>query len=218
MRHNIIKAIFEEKLIVIVRGFQKEEVCFFADAMKEGGVKLLEVTFNAGRPETYHETAETIQALREYLGSSMYVGAGTVLSGDLVKIAHQAGAEFIISPDTNQEVIEKTRELDLVSIPGALTPTEMVQAHSYGADFVKLFPAGDLPISYVTSLLAPLSHIPLLAVGGVTLQNIPLYLKAGVSGFGIGGGLVKRELIQNRDRMRLTSNAQEWIQKIKGEV
>lgn len=217
MRNEIIKKVHEEKLIVIVRGFQKEEVCFFADAMREGGVKLLEVTFNANDPKSFLETAEIIQAVKERMGTSIFIGAGTVISNELVEIASQAGAEFIISPNVDQSVIEKTRSLGLVSIPGAMTPTEIIQAKDYGADFVKVFPAGDLPVSYIRSVLAPINQIPLLAVGGIDIDNIPLYLKAGISGFGVGGALVNRQLIERRDFGQLVSTAKKMIRLIKEE-
>ena len=186
MKNKVIKAIEEEKLIVIVRGVKKEKLIPLAEAMYEGGVRLLEITYDAKGIVTDEETTENIKMLATHFDGRMYIGAGTVLKESQAELTKNAGGTFIISPDTNPDVIKKTAELGLVSIPGALTPSEIQRAHINGADFVKLFPVTSMGVEYVKAVSAPLSHVKLLAVGGVGLDNIPDYLKSGVCGFGLG--------------------------------
>ena len=102
----------------------------------------------------------------------MYIGAGTVMTAEQVQAAKGAGASFIISPNVSRAVIEKTVALDMVSMPGAMTPTEIADAHDYGADLVKVFPASILGAAYVKAVRAPLEHIPLIAVGGIDSGNV----------------------------------------------
>jgi 2-dehydro-3-deoxyphosphogluconate aldolase/(4S)-4-hydroxy-2-oxoglutarate aldolase len=137
--------------------------------------------------------------LKEHFGERMHIGAGTVLNTKQVELVASADGEFIISPNVKREVIEKTVELSLVSMPGALTPSEIADAYDYGADFVKLFPVTSMGASYVKAVRAPLSHIPMLAVGGVDLNNIADYLAAGVCGFGLGSNIIDKKLLEEGD-------------------
>ena len=137
----------------------------------------------------------------------MFVGAGTVTSPELVEMTAKAGGSFIVSPDTDVMVIKKTRELNLVSMPGAMTPSEIKVAHEAGADFVKLFPIGNLGAGYLKAVKAPLSHIKMTAVGGVNENNAAEFLKAGASGLGVGGNLAKKEWIENGEYGKLTEAA-----------
>ncbi len=199
MCEEIIKTIEQEKLIVIVRGIQKEKLIPLAEAMYKGGVRLLEVTYSANKKVSDEETAENIKALAEHFEGRMYIGAGTVLTEKQVELTAKAGGKFIISPDTYEAVIKKTCELGLVSMPGALTPSEIQAAHRYGADFVKMFPITNMGVEYVKAVKAPLSHIRLLAVGGIDENNMSEYLRAGVCGFGIGSNIVNKKLIDADD-------------------
>jgi 2-dehydro-3-deoxyphosphogluconate aldolase/(4S)-4-hydroxy-2-oxoglutarate aldolase len=145
----------------------------------------------------------------------MYVGAGTVLTEKQVDLTAQAGGKFIISPDTCPPVIEKTRDLGLVSMPGALTPTEIQAAHRAGADFVKLFPITSFGTGYVKAVKAPLSHIKLLAVGGVDENNMQDYLKAGVSGFGVGSNIIDKKMLNAGDWSGITALAEKYVHALK---
>ncbi len=196
---NTKEIINANKLIAIVRGLKGEALIQSAEALCRGGVRLLEVTFDQTLNIPHDETAESIRTLCHTFEGRMCIGAGTVMSAEQVSIAHDAGARYIISPDMNAEVIRKTKELDLVSIPGALTPTEIATAYSLGADYVKLFPAGDLGLPYIKSVCAPLAHIPMMAVGGVTVDNIRSFLDAGLVGVGIGSAIVDKNLIRKGD-------------------
>lgn len=211
MRNNIIEAVKKEKLVVIVRGVPREKLIPLAEAMYDGGIKLLEITFSQDGKITDEETASRIAMLADAMKGRMYIGAGTVTSPEQVELVKKAGGLFIISPDTCAEVIKKTRELGLVSMPGALTPTEVMTAHKAGADFVKLFPLGELGASYLKALKAPLSGIDFLAVSGVDLDTIPSLLKAGASGFGIGSNIVKSELVKEEKYGELTEIARAYV-------
>ena len=131
--------------------------------------------------------------VREAFADRLHVGAGTVMTEAQRKLAAAAGAEYIISPNVNVEIIRATKAAGLLSIPGAFTPSEIVTAYEAGADFVKLFPADCVDLHYIKAIRAPINHIPLLAVGGVTPENLGDYLKAGMAGAGIGSILVKGE-------------------------
>ncbi len=198
-RLEVIKQIEAEQLIAIVRGIQKKHLIPMAEAMYRGGIRLLEITYSADGSVSDEETADGIRMLKAHFGSRMHIGAGTVLTAAQVALTAKAGGEFIISPDTNPEVIAATRDAGLVSIPGALTPTEAQTAHLSGADFVKLFPITSLGIPYVKAVRAPLSHIKFLAVGGVDEGNMKDYLAAGICGFGIGSNIVDKKRIEAGD-------------------
>jgi 2-dehydro-3-deoxyphosphogluconate aldolase/(4S)-4-hydroxy-2-oxoglutarate aldolase len=211
MREDVIKKTLEKKIVVIVRGVFGEDCVKLAQALYEGGIELLEVTFDQSKPEAFSRTADTIRQLVNTLGDKMIFGAGTVTSVELVHMAKEAGAQFIVSPDTNEQVIRATVEAGMVSMPGAMTPTEIVSAHSYGADFIKVFPIGNLGASYLKAVKAPLNHIKMLAVGGVTEKNIGEYMAAGADGAGVGGQLVNKEWIANGEFDKITALAKEFV-------
>ena len=215
MRENVIKMVESERIIVIVRGVESEKLIPMAEAMYRGGIRLLEVTYSADGRVSDEETAENIRRLVDHFGEKMYIGAGTVLTEKQVELTAKAGGRFIISPDTTPEVIRKTRECGLVSMPGALTPTEIQAAYKYGADFVKLFPIANLGVGYVKAVTAPLSHIKLLAVGGIDENNASEYLKAGVSGFGVGSGIIDKTAIKNSDYEAIEALARKYVEVVK---
>ena len=196
---NTIQFIEKHKIIVIVRGVEKEKLLPLAEAMYQGGIRLIECTYDASGKIADEEIAANIRMLAEHFEGKMAVGAGTVLTEKQVELTKKAGGTFIISPDTNPELIAFTKKCGLVSIPGALTPTEVASAHRAGADFVKLFPINLHGSKYVKDLRAPLSHIRMLAVGGITVHNLKEYLEAGAVGVGVGSGIVDKKMIaENR--------------------
>ena len=214
MRQTIIQEVKKNKIIAIVRGMDKEKTVNIAKALYGGGVRFIEVTFNQKNPDKFYETADCIRAIREEMGDKMFVGAGTVTSVDLVEMAAQAGALYIISPDMDEAVIKRTRELGLVSMPGAYTATEVKKAYNAGADFVKLFPCiGDAP-SYVKALCAPFNHIPFLAVGGVDADNAADFIKAGAVGVGVGSSLAKKAWADAGEYYKITEEAKRMIANI----
>lgn len=217
MREQIIEQIKREKLIAIVRGIKPELCLRVAQALYDGGVRLMEITYNQKDPGSWIQTAEAIQAVAETFEGRMLVGAGTVTSVELVELTYAHKGQYIISPDTDVAVIKRTRELGMVSLPGAMTPSEIKQAYNAGADFVKLFPAGNLGAGYVKAVKAPLNHIPLLAVGGISDKNVQEFLKAGADGFGIGGNLAKKDWIDAGEFDKLTEAAKATVAAIRGE-
>ena len=211
MKDKLISVIEKEKLIVIARGVPKEKLIPLAEAMYEGGIKLLEITYSQSGKPCDEETSESIKLLSEHFKDRMFIGSGTTLTKKQVKLTKSAGGSFIISPDVNAAVIKKARKLGLVAIPGALTPTEIAKAHKAGADFVKLFPITNLGVSYFKAVKAPLSAIKYLAVGGIDENNIEEYLKAGISGFGIGSNIVDKKLIAENDYEKITELAKRYV-------
>lgn len=212
---TIQEQIRSEHLIVIVRGVKGEQLIPLAEAMYKGGVRLLEITYSADGRVSDEETAKNIRALCEHFGDRMPIGAGTVLTERQVELTAEAGGKFIISPNTNEAVICTTRKSGLISIPAAYTPTEIERAHELGADFVKLFPVTTLGPSYIKAVRGPLCHIPLLAVGGVDLSNLADYAKAGVCGFGIGGNIIDKALLQKEDYDGITALAKQYVETIR---
>jgi len=215
MKNQIIRQIEEHKIIVIVRGVSKEDLFPLAQAMYDGGIRVLECTYDARGIESNEETADKIRLLTSHFGDRMAIGAGTVLTEKQVELTRDAGGTFIISPDTNADVIRRTKELDLVSIPGAMTPTEIAAAHRAGADFVKLFPV-DLcgGLKYFKTVSTPLSQVKLLAVNGITKDNMTEFLQAGACGVGVGSGIVKKDLIRKKDFAGITAIAKAYTEQL----
>lgn len=214
MRDYIIEQIEKSKIIAIVRGIEKNKILNVAEALYEGGIRLMEITFNQKNPEKFPDTTEAIKTIAEEFEGRMLVGAGTVTTPELVEMAADAGAKYIISPDTNLDVIRRTLKYGLVSIPGAMTPTEIMAAHNAGADFVKLFPSGNLGVDYIKAIRAPISHIRLLAVGGINENNIRQFLDAGMCGAGIGSNLVNGRWIENAEYDKIANAAKMLVSAI----
>ena len=215
MRDQVIQQSEQEKIIAIVRGVGPEQCMKVADALYAGGIRLMEITYNQKDPASFQATADAISAITKAYEGRMFVGAGTVTTTELVELTAKAGGKFIISPDTNPDVIRRTRELDMVSMPGALTPTEIMTAHRAGADYVKLFPAGDLGPNYVKAVRAPISHVKMTAVGGINEKNMADFLKAGVCGFGIGGNLANKAWIEAGEFDKITETARAMVAVVK---
>ena len=215
MKAQIMQKIEAEKIIAIVRGVGPEQCMKVADALYAGGIRLMEVTYDQKNPDSFQATADAIAAIAKAYEGRMEVGAGTVTTPELVEMTAKAGGKFIISPDVNVDVIKRTNELGMVSMPGAMTPTEVMTAHWAGADFVKLFPVGNLGVSYVKALRAPISHVKLMAVGGVNEGNIAEFLAAGICGVGVGGNLANKKWIEAGEFDKITETAKNMVEIIK---
>ncbi|MBR3967584.1 MAG: 2-dehydro-3-deoxygalactonokinase [Clostridia bacterium] len=212
-RSNIIHTIAHEKLIAIIRNPDKETLLPAVKALYNGGVRMVEVTFDRSGNTPKEETARLIQYIKE--NTSLLVGAGTVTTKEELELAAKAGASYIISPNCDDDIVKETRRLGLVSIPAAYTPTEIAAAIKAGADYVKVFPADDLPRGYIKALKAPLSDARLLAVGGITQTNAKDFLADGFDGIGVGSNLYCKKLIAAKDFKALENLAREYVSAVK---
>ena len=195
--------ILKNKIVAIIRGAGPADVLRIAEALQRGGVDILEVTLNSPNAlQVIHELANKME--------NMLIGAGTVLSAADAEASIAAGASFIISPNVNVETITVTKRSGIVSIPGAYTATEVVNAWSYGGDIVKIFPATNA--EYIKILRGPLSHIRMMPTGGITPENISGFKKAGAVAFGIGTSLVDgRQGMSEEYLNRITENARKFV-------
>lgn len=192
MMDAILDTIFAERVVVLARGVPVSAMPKVVAALKAGGVKVMEVTFAPADPDTLSKTAEAIRIAND-LG--LLCGAGTVLEPAMVDAAAEAGARFIISPDTYDVVIRHTKARGLLSIPGAYTPSEVLAAHRLGADIVKVFPVLPDEADYIKVLCGPLPHIPLMATGGVTAQTAASFLRAGARVVAAGACVINAGLV-----------------------
>jgi 2-dehydro-3-deoxyphosphogalactonate aldolase len=173
-------------VIAILRGLEPEEACDIAQALLDAGISMMEVPLN--RPGAL----EAIGLIAAKFSDKVVVGAGTVLTCEAVINVKEAGGSFIVAPNTNTDVIDKTKELGLQSCPGVYTASEAFTAIQHGADFLKLFPCDGVSPKTIKALKTVLpENIPLLCVGGINENTIPEFLKAGADGFGIGSNIFK---------------------------
>lgn len=189
---SVIRALEESGVVAIIRGLQPNNIYKVVESLKEGGVRLIEVTSDTPN------MCEVIEKLR-YLHDDLFIGAGTVLNREMVKEVALSGAQFILSPDVDIEVIEKTKQHGVISIPGAFTPSEILKAYQHGADIIKLFPAHILGAEFIKSIRDPIKNIPLLPTGGINEKNVESFVNAGAVGVGVGGSLVFKKNMYDKD-------------------
>jgi 2-dehydro-3-deoxyphosphogluconate aldolase / (4S)-4-hydroxy-2-oxoglutarate aldolase len=203
---DVIKQIRETGVIPVVRATTADEAMRAIDAIREGGIAVLEITM------TVPGAIVIIEQVATRFGSDALIGAGTVLDAETARSCVSSGAEFIVSPALNLETIAFCREQGVAVMPGALTPTEVVQAWNAGADFVKVFPAGAVGgPSYLKSLKAPLPHIELVPTGGVSLKTAADFIKAGAAALGVGTDLVDIKAIREGQASIITERARQFI-------
>jgi 2-dehydro-3-deoxyphosphogluconate aldolase/(4S)-4-hydroxy-2-oxoglutarate aldolase len=178
-----LSRILEHKIVAIIRGVDPDDVWSIAQALREGGIHVMEITLNS------RGALQVIELLVRKMKDEMLVGAGTVLDAASAKAAIASGARFIISPNLDPATIEFTRQQGAVSIPGAFTPTEILAAWQSGGEIVKLFPASIGP-DYLKDIRGPFPQIPLMPTGSVSIGNIASFQRAGAAAFGIGSALV----------------------------
>ena len=196
----------ETGLIAIVRTDVEADFGRVAEALAEGGIRAMEITLNTPG------ALPAISAIRRALSPALRVGAGTILGPEDARAAHEAGAEFIVTPTLQPETIAYCRQQGLPIACGCLTPTEALAAHQAGADFIKLFPADTLGPAYVRALRAPLPFLRIIPTGGVSLDNLAAYIQAGSAGVALGGNLVGKAALRDRDWAALTATAREYVQ------
>lgn len=215
IRKKTVSAMQSHKVIAILRGLSINEILHTAEALLKGDIRLVEVTFDYGKdPES---TPMAIQALCRAFGNEMLFGAGTVLRPNDVDASCQAGARYIITPNTDPEVIHRATALDLAVMPGAMTPTEIVTAYRSGADLVKIFPSSELGPSYIRALRGPLGFIPMVAVGGIDETNIASFFAAGACCAGVGGKLADATAIRRGEYNAITQSAKRLLSALPNE-
>lgn len=216
MTQQEVKELFlKEKLVAICRTLPTEKLGNVAKALVKGGVKILEITIDQMAEDPAAVIKEAMQTVRDAVGDQLCLGCGTVLNCEQLQMAVDAGAVFYLSPNFKADVVKKAKELGLVAIPGALTPSEIVEAWEAGADIVKLFPADDMGYHYIWNLKGPLPHIPLLASGGVNPETIPVYLQYGVAAVGTGVSIINRDMLAADDYEGIAQLAKKHVDAVK---
>lgn len=206
-RVEVIKQIKDTGVIPVVRASSADEAMRAIDAIREGGISILEITM------TVPGAVALIEQVAKLYGDVATVGAGTVLDPETATSCISAGAKFVVSPALNLETIACCRRNDVVVMPGALTPTEVVQAWNGGADFVKIFPAGAVGgPSYLKALKAPLPQIELVPTGGVSLKTAADFIKAGAAALGVGADLVDIKAIREGQASLITERAKQFVE------
>jgi 2-dehydro-3-deoxyphosphogluconate aldolase / (4S)-4-hydroxy-2-oxoglutarate aldolase len=193
-------------IVAVIRAKSGELLVDVAEALLAGGVDAIEVTF------TVPKAAEVIEKVADKLGDRILLGAGTILDAETAQVAIAAGAQYLVSPTVNLDVIRFCKRHGKLSLPGALTPTEVVTAWEAGADVVKIFPSDVGGAKYLKALKAPLPQIRMMPTGGVTLETAADFLKAGACALGVGGNLVEQAALERRDFARMTSLAQQFVE------
>ncbi|MGR3764125.1 bifunctional 4-hydroxy-2-oxoglutarate aldolase/2-dehydro-3-deoxy-phosphogluconate aldolase [Rossellomorea sp. NS-SX7] len=210
---NPVEFIKKEVLVAVIREAAPQTILPIVTALYEGGVKVIEIT-----AETPKFTS-LIESVREEFDGRVLTGAGTVLDPETARAAIMAGSEFIVSPSFNPETVKMTKRYGIPSIPGALTPTEILNAYELGADMIKVFPANTFGPGYVRNIHGPFPTIPLMVTGGINMDNIEEYIEAGALAVGLGSNLVNtKHLHHEEDFQRLTQKAREYariVQKVK---
>jgi 2-dehydro-3-deoxyphosphogluconate aldolase/(4S)-4-hydroxy-2-oxoglutarate aldolase len=204
-----LQRVLDTGIVAIIRAPSSEQLSNVARALFEGGIDVIEVTF------TVPNALEILAALKKDLGSRVLLGAGTVLDPETARAALFAGAEFLVSPSLNPDVIRLCNRYDKVVMPGAFTPTEILAAWEAGADIVKVFPSDAVGPSYLKALKGPFPQIRLMPTGGVNLQTLPDFIKAGACAVGVGSSLVEPQEIRDGNMNRLRDLAAQYLQVLK---
>lgn len=204
-RQKDLERVLASGLVAIIRASSSEQLVNVAKALHEGGVDVLEVTF------TVPNAIEVLSAVKKELGNKILLGAGTVLDSETARAAILAGAEFIVSPTVNLDVIRLCTRYDKLCMPGAFTPTEILAAWEAGADVVKVFPSDVLGPGYLKAIKGPLPQIRLMPTGGVNLKTLRDFVSAGACAVGLGSSLVEKEAVDKGDMNRIRTLAAEYV-------
>jgi 2-dehydro-3-deoxyphosphogluconate aldolase/(4S)-4-hydroxy-2-oxoglutarate aldolase len=207
---EVIQKIKDIGVIPVVRASSAEEAIKVVEAIKAAGLPILEITMTVPR------AVQLIETLAARYGDEAIVGAGTVLDPETARSCIRAGAQFVVSPALNLETIACCRKHQVAVMPGALTPTEIVQAWNAGADLVKVFPSGAMGgATYIKSLKAPLPQIELVPTGGVTLATAASFIEAGAAALGVGADLVDTKAIRAGEPEKVTQAARAYIEAVR---
>lgn len=204
-----LQRVLDGGIVAIIRATSGDQLVNVARALYEGGIDVIEVTF------TVPNVLEILAAVRKDLGKKILLGAGTVLDPETCRAALLAGAEFIVSPSLNLEVIKLCKRYSKLVMPGVFTPTEIVTAWEAGADILKLFPADCVGPNYLKALRGPLPQVRILPTGGVDLKTLPEFFKAGACAVGLGGQLVEKAAVESGNMTRIRDLAAEYVALVK---
>lgn len=206
----IFNRMLDEGVIPVVRVTSAQEAIEVSDAIKEGGISLIEITMSV------QGAIDVIKELTKKYRDEIIMGAGTILDPETARAALLAGAQFIVTPTLNLDVIQIAHRYSAVVVPGAMTPTEILTAWNAGADMVKVFPAAQLGgPEYLKALKGPLPQILLVPTGGVNLQNAGAFIKAGASAIGVGGELVDKKAVKEKKFNVVTENARAFLRAVR---
>jgi 2-dehydro-3-deoxyphosphogluconate aldolase/(4S)-4-hydroxy-2-oxoglutarate aldolase len=208
-KQKILNTLRETGIIAVIRTEDPNDLVGAAKALCEGGVKLIEITLTV--PGALKIIEEAVSQLKH---DEVYIGAGTVLDSESARAVILAGGSFAVAPIFSQEMVSLCNRYGVLVMSGALTPQEIFNAWEGGSDVVKVFPASIGGPAYIKSVKEPLPQIELLPTNGVTLQNIPDFIKAGVIGVGVGRNLIGNDLIKARDYKQISENARTFIQAV----
>lgn len=207
-RIESIQRIIDDGIIAVVRAENSDQAVKIANACRLGGITALEITY------TIPGATEVIARLaHEFMGSEMLVGAGTVLDSETARSALLAGAQFVVSPYLNTDVIALCNRYDILSMPGVMTVTEVVTALNAGALMLKAFPGEVLGPAFIKAILGPLPHVQLVPTGGVSLDNVDQWITAGAAAVGVGGNLMAGS--KTGDYAAITAMAQAFVEKVR---
>ena len=206
-RNEILQSILTEKIVTILRLRDSNKVLPTAQAILKGGIRVIEVSLNT--PDALDRIADISRL------EGAITGVGTVTSKEMVIKAIEAGAQFVVSPITTKEIIDATHSMNKPIFSGAFTPTEVYQAHAWGADVIKLFPAEILGMKFIRAIKAPFPEIKLMPTGGVSPDNIDRWFDIGACCVGIGSGFTKPDIIRNEEWGRLTKIANNFSNNIR---
>jgi 2-dehydro-3-deoxyphosphogluconate aldolase/(4S)-4-hydroxy-2-oxoglutarate aldolase len=205
-KQEVLAALREGGIVPVIRADSADTALRIVDALVAGGIRTLEITM------TVPDAIGAIKAVADRFGSSVLLGAGTVTSRALAEGSLDAGAEFLVTPCVVPDVIAVAKERGVAVLPGAMTPTEVFTAWSSGGDIIKIFPASNVGgASYLKALKGPFPQIPLCPTGGVNLQTIGEFVKAGASAVGVGGELVSKAAIDAGDYGKITELARQYV-------
>ncbi len=202
---EISERIQEGKIFVILRKIPSEKLIPLTEALFDGGIGAIEVTFNT--PDAPHQ----LELLIRHFSSRLLIGAGTIMTQEEARDALQSGAQFLVSPHVSLPMIKETRKKEKIAIVGAMTPTEIQLAHQAGADLIKLFPAGTLGEEYFRQIRGPFDKIPFVAVGGITQKNITAFSQAGAVAFGVGSAIVEHGLMEKNNFDEIKERARQMV-------
>ena len=203
--NEIISLLTNPGIIAVVRAQQFSQVLPLSEALMAGGVNVIEITM------TTPNAIAAIREAREKLAERALIGVGTVLDAGTCRAAIAAGAEFVVTPICRTELVAIAHTAGVPIMLGAYTPTEAQLAHEAGADFIKIFPADTLGPGYIKALRAPLPHLRIVPTGGVDVQNVADFLKAGCAALGVGSSLVSTKILQEADWPELTRRASAFV-------